>query len=62
VQIMTDLNQQLDGKRGDAAQEAALRELIRVAVDAAFGGLMLLGLGGIKVRGNLVSYEPKDGR
>lgn len=59
---MEDLPQQLNGERGEEAQEAALRELIRVSVAVAFGAFMVLGVGGVKVRQNLVSYEPQDGR
>lgn len=59
---MENLNEQLDGRAGEAAQEAALRELIRTVVRAAFGAMLFLGAGGVKVRRNLVSYEPNDGR
>lgn len=59
---MENLNAQLDGQAGEAAQEAALRELIRVTVALAFGAVLVLGVGGVKVRRNLVSYEPNDGR
>jgi hypothetical protein len=39
------------------AEEARLREIIRVAVEMAFGSFRWLGVGGVRVAGNVVSYN-----
>lgn len=59
---MTQLNEMLDNKHGALAQEAALKELIRVSVTVAFDSVLLLGTGGVTLTGPLVSYVPSERR
>lgn len=42
--------------------EATLRELIRTSVEVAFAAFRVIGVRGIVVRGNLVTYEPDERR
>ena len=43
----------------ERAREAYLRELIRVVVESAFASFMVIGIGGVQVRQNLVTFEPR---
>ena len=55
---MSDLEQRLNGDLGEEAQAEALRELLRVSIQMAFGAFRWLGSGGVTVAGNVVTYKP----
>ena len=59
---MNDLEQRLNGDLGEEAQAEALRELLRVSIQMAFGAFRWLGTGGVRVAGNVVSYNAGGGR
>jgi hypothetical protein len=59
---MNDLEQRLNGDLGEEAQVEALRELLRVSIQMAFGAFRWLGTGGVTVTGNVVSYNGGGGR
>lgn len=45
--------------QNERAREAYLRELIRVVVESSFASFMVIGIGGVQVRQNLVTFEPR---
>lgn len=52
-----DLEARMNGELGEEAQEAALREAIRAAVEIAFGSATVVGAGGVATSINLISFD-----
>jgi hypothetical protein len=55
--MASDIQQRANGDFGEEAQEAVLRELIRAAVEIAFGSATVVGSSGVATSINLISYD-----
>lgn len=58
--MTNDFQQRMAGDLGEEAQEEALREVIRVAVEMVFSSVRVMGARDVTVAGGVVNYRRED--